>query len=85
MGCDKQVHKGCVEVMAVDNLEIKNVGSGEKKGKKKENRKRKEVVRGLWGKKKKKKKRKRGKGNTTATERVWEENRKGRYFGSCEI
>ena len=54
MGCDKQVHKGCVEVMAVDNLEIKNVGSGEKKGKKKENRKRKEVVRGWWAKKKKK-------------------------------
>jgi hypothetical protein len=35
VGCDKQVHKGYVEVMAVDNLEIKNVGGGEKKGKKK--------------------------------------------------
>jgi hypothetical protein len=33
VGCDKQVHKGCVEVMAVGNLEIKNVGGGEKKKK----------------------------------------------------
>ena len=36
VGCDKQVHKGYVEVMAVDNLEIKNVGGGEKKERKKE-------------------------------------------------
>ena len=27
MGCDKQVHKGCVEVMAVDNLEIKTMAA----------------------------------------------------------
>jgi hypothetical protein len=69
--CDKQVHKGCVEVMAVDNLEIKNVGGGEKKGKKKENRKRKEVVRGWWGKKERKKEKKK-------------KEREGKYNGNRE-